>query len=141
VSNSWQVVREGDEDRKEFPWGEITWLANAALGSSPEMTFGKVVIESGKSNPAHSHSNCWELLYLLKGRLRHHFGEESAEMGPGDLAVVPPGLAHWAETVSEEDAVMVVAYSTGSRQTDEVTWTTLRCRRAQQASDSEPGRN
>ena len=120
MCQSWQVVGRGEGDRSEFPWGEITWLANAALDNSPAMTFGRVVIKSGERNPARRHDNCWELLYLLSGRLRHHFGADSAEMGPGDLAVVPPGLAHWAETLSADDAVMVVAYSSGRRESGEV---------------------
>jgi len=120
VSRSWQVLRPEERDRTRFPWGEITWLANQALGNSPELTFGKVVIRSGKRNPTHRHDNCWELLYLLSGRLRHHFGEESAEMGPGELAVIAPGVPHWAQTISDEDACMVVVYSTGERQMEEV---------------------
>ncbi len=119
-SKSWQVVRSGEGERTDFPWGRITWLANAALGNSPEMTLGKVVIKSGERNPAHRHRNCWEFLYLLSGRLRHHFGEESAEMEAGDLAVVAPGVPHWATTISEDDAVMVVVYSVGERQIEEV---------------------
>ena len=83
------------------------------------MSFGKVVIRGGQRNPTHRHSNCWELLYLLSGRLCHHFGEESAEMGPGELAVIAPGVPHWAQTISGEDATMVVVYSTGERRVEE----------------------
>jgi quercetin dioxygenase-like cupin family protein len=120
VGKSWQIVRSGEGDRREFPWGEIRWLADEALGNSPEMTFGRVVIKAGERNPSHRHANCWELLYLLVGRLRHHFGPDSAEMEPGDLAVIPPGLGHWAEALPLEDAVMVVAYSAGERLMEEV---------------------
>jgi quercetin dioxygenase-like cupin family protein len=120
VGKSWQIVRSGEGDRREFPWGEIRWLADEELGNSPEMTFGKVVIKAGERNPSHRHSNCWELLYLLVGRLRHHFGPESAEMEPGELLVIPPGLGHWAEAFPLEDAVMVVAYSAGERLMEEL---------------------
>ena len=41
-------------------------------------------------------------------------------MVAGDLAVVAPGVPHWAKTISEDDAVMVVAYSVGERQIEEV---------------------
>ena len=116
MGSSWHLVRSGEGERETFPWGEIAWLANAALANSPDMTCGRVVIKAGERNPTHRHGNCWELLYLVSGRLRHHFGEESAEMVPGDLAVVAPGVSHWATTVSDDDAVMVVAYSTGTRE-------------------------
>ncbi len=120
MTRPWRVVGPGDGGYAQFPWGEIRWLANQALGNSPELTFGKVVIRSGKRNATHRHSNCWELLYLLSGRLRHHFGGESAEMGPGELVVIAPGVPHWAQTISGEDATMVVVYSTGERRMEEV---------------------
>jgi len=120
VAKSWRIVRGGEGDTKSFAWGEIRWLADEALGNSPEMTFGRVVIKAGERNPSHRHANCWELLYLLTGRLRHHFGSESAEMEPGQLLVIPPGLGHWAEALSPEDAVMVVAYSAGERLMEEL---------------------
>ena len=41
-------------------------------------------------------------------------------MVAGDLAVVPPGMAHWGKTISEDDAVMVVAYSVGGRKVEEL---------------------
>jgi hypothetical protein len=68
VSTSWQIVRSGEGDRREFPWGEIRWLADEALGNSPEMTFGRVVIKAAERNPSHRHPNCSELLFLLRGR-------------------------------------------------------------------------
>jgi quercetin dioxygenase-like cupin family protein len=120
VGKSWQIVRSGEATRSDIPWGEIRWLASAALGNSPQMTFGKVVIRAGERNPSHRHTNCWELLYLLTGRLRHRFGSDSAEMAPGDLAVIPPGLPHWAEALPPKDAVMVVAYSAGERGMEEL---------------------
>ena len=120
TANDWLLVRKADTKETDFPWGRIAWLADEALGNSPEMTFGRVVIKAGERNPSHRHANCWELLYLLVGRLRHHFGPDSAEMEPGDLAVIPPGLGHWAEALPPEDAVMVVAYSAGERLMEEL---------------------
>jgi len=92
VAKSWQIVRRGECDTREFPWGEIRWLADEALGNSPEMTFGRVTIRAGKQSPPHRHANWWGLLFLLRGWLRHHFGPELAETKPGDLAIIPPGL-------------------------------------------------
>jgi len=80
------------------------------------MTFGEVVIRAGHSNPAHSHPNCEEILYLIAGRLEHRAGDEVFQMGPGDTLVVHRGLSHHARAIGSDDARMVVAYSTPDRE-------------------------
>ena len=95
-------------------WGSLTWLANSALADS-DITVGRVVIKRGKSNPRHCHDNCQEVLYLLAGRLRHTFGDETVDMEAGDTLIVPPGIMHSALSVGDTDADMIVAYSSGVR--------------------------
>jgi quercetin dioxygenase-like cupin family protein len=101
--------------RIEEDWGSLTWLAGQKLGNAEGLTLGRVVIKRGKSNPRHSHPNCEEALYLLKGRLRHTIGEESVILEPGDTIVVAAGIPHNATSLGEEDADMIVAYSAGTR--------------------------
>lgn len=43
----------------------------------------------------HAHENEDELFYVLSGRLRLEFeGDESVELGPGEMYVVPKGVRH-----------------------------------------------
>lgn len=109
-------VPNGEGDRHAFDWGEICWMVSGARGNSGTMTFGRVVIKSGRSNPAHSHGNCEEVLYLVAGKLEHRVGQESFIMEAGDTLMVPKGVAHRAHALGHEDAVMVVAYSSAERQ-------------------------
>jgi quercetin dioxygenase-like cupin family protein len=95
-------------------WGSLTWLASGQLTGS-ELTLGRVVIKQGMSNPRHCHDNCEEVLYLLRGRLRHTFGDQSVEMQAGDTLVLPAATMHNALNIGDEDADMIVAYSSGRR--------------------------
>jgi len=95
-------------------WGALTWLANQGLSNS-SITLGRVVIYKGKSNPRHCHNTCEEVLYLLRGTLRHSLGEQSVTMHVGDTLIVPAGVMHNAENVGDEDADMMIAYSSGRR--------------------------
>jgi mannose-6-phosphate isomerase-like protein (cupin superfamily) len=102
-----------DTDRRE--WGSLCWLAGRSVGNADGLTLGRVVIRPGERNPAHRHGNCEEALYLLAGRLRHVVGDEEVMLSAGDTLVVPPGTNHYAVNVGDEDADMIVAYSSGER--------------------------
>jgi len=114
---SFSVYRAADADAKrvDAEWGCLRWLANREIGNAEGFTLGRVTIKAGASNPAHSHGNCAEALYLLSGRLEHFIGDERVVLEPGDTLVVAAGVPHYANSIGEEDADMVVAYSSADR--------------------------
>ena len=116
MSFSVYVAKDAKARRVDSDWGSLSWLACRAVGNADGLTLGRVTIKAGRSNPAHSHGNCEEALYLLAGRLEHFVGEESVVLEPGDTIVIAPGVAHWANSIGEEDADMIVAYSAGDRE-------------------------
>ncbi len=99
-----------DED-----WGSLCWLASQKLGNAVGLTLGRVVIKAGRSNPRHSHSTCEEVLYLLRGELEHVVGNAVYILKAGDTLTVDAGVPHCATSIGDEDADMIVAYSSGSR--------------------------
>jgi len=114
---TFRVLKGGEAEagRVEADWGRLTWLAGEAVGNAAGLTLGRVIIRKGRSNPPHSHGNCEEALYLLSGRLEHFIGEERVVLEPGDTLVVAAGVPHHAKSIGEEDADMIVAYSSGRR--------------------------
>ena len=106
---------EADQKRVDQDWGSLTWVANKELTQSDDITMGRVVIKTGKSNPRHLHGNCSEVIHLQTGRLKHFVGKEFVLMEPGDTLVVPTGADHYALNIGNEDAVMIVAYPSGQR--------------------------
>ncbi len=109
------VLREDESQYVEEDWGSLRWVASRALGNANDITVGHVVIRQGRSNPLHSHSNCEEALYLLRGRLDHVFGSDHAILEAGDTLVIAPGVAHRATSIGDVDAEMIVVYSSGER--------------------------
>ena len=108
-------VAEADAARIGEEWGSLCWLASRRIGNAEGVTVGRVLIEAGCSNPRHSHSNCEEVLYLLRGTLEHTIGDETVTLHAGDTLTVPAGVAHNATALGDEDADMIVAYSSGLR--------------------------
>jgi quercetin dioxygenase-like cupin family protein len=39
----------------------------------------------------------------VRGRIRFDFDGSSVELGPGDVAVIPGGVAHGAEVIGDEE--------------------------------------
>ncbi|MFP4056456.1 MAG: cupin domain-containing protein [Candidatus Brocadiia bacterium] len=109
-------ARQAAAERIEEEWGSLTWLANRAIGNAEGLTLGRVVIQPGMSNPRHSHPNCQEALYLLRGTLEHSVGDDTVVLEAGDTLVVGPGVPHDARNVREGPAEMIVAYSSGVRE-------------------------
>ncbi len=114
-----KLFRSNAEARAELieeDWGSLNWLAGKTLENCDGLTLGRVTIKKGHSNPKHSHPNCDEVLHLLRGKLNHVIGDRAFLMEPGDTTVAPAGVSHVAFSVGDEDAEMIVAYSSGERQ-------------------------
>ena len=107
---------EAHSRRIDEDWGSLTWLAGHKVGNAERLTVGRVLITKGRANPRHGHPNCEEVLYLLRGRLEHTMGDEKVVLEAGDTLVVSPGVFHNATNIGDEDADMIVAYSSGDRQ-------------------------
>ena len=104
----------------EFDWGSLEWLVSAAQGNSATLTFGRVLIRAGQANHRHIHPNCDEILHLLSGRLEHSYGSsQTFPLEPGDTISIPAGVAHNARSLGPEDAVMVIAFSSAFRETED----------------------
>jgi len=102
-------------NRIEEEWGSLTWLASGSIGNAEGLTLGRVIIRKGHANPRHAHDTCEEVLYLLKGRLEHTVGDETVILNPGDTLAVRGGVFHNAVSIGDEDADMIVVYSSATR--------------------------
>ena len=96
-------------------WGSLSWLAGKNIGNAEGLVLGRATIKAGKTNPRHRHPKSEEVLYLLKGSLKHTLGDRTIVMHAGDTITIPPGVFHNASCISEEDADMIIVYSEGIR--------------------------
>ena len=110
-----RTAQQAESAKIPESWGALNWLANATLLGTTGQTLGRVLIAKGQNNPRHRHNRCEEVLYLLRGKLRHTVGEESVILEAGDSLLIPAGVFHNAFSIGEEDADMIVAYPTAHR--------------------------
>ena len=110
-----RTASQAQAARIDEPWGSLNWLASVAIGNAQGVTLGHVVIHPGQANPRHLHTTCEEVLYLLRGRLRHSMGDETVILEAGDTLTVAAHVTHDAVNIGDEDAEMIVAYSSGER--------------------------
>jgi quercetin dioxygenase-like cupin family protein len=68
------------------------------------------------SGRKHRHANADEVLYLIRGQVRVHAGDETQELQPGDSLSIPAGLVHQIGNMDSDDAEMTISYSTGERE-------------------------
>ena len=118
ITDNFALIPSADATSHPYGWGTLTFLADAAGGTSLHVSMAHVTIKAGTRNMLHRHPNCDELLYLLQGTIRHSAGEKWVEMRPGDTIRITRGVPHQAEVTSSEDAVMLVVYSAGDRETE-----------------------
>ena len=109
--------RVGAVPANTFEWGSIAWLVSAALIPGADLTFGYVEIAAGGRNPRHLHPNCDEVLFLIEGVLDHEVDGRVVHLKTGTALHIPRSSPHQARNVGRDTARMVVAYSTGDRET------------------------
>ena len=115
MSYTLRTAKEAEDKRIAEEWGSLNWLASRQIGNAEGVTVGRVIIKPGHTNPRHSHSTCEEALYLLAGKLKHQIGDQWVTLEAGDTLTVPAHVAHYAVSVGDVDADMIVAYSSGER--------------------------
>ena len=111
------LLRTTEAERIAADWGGLTWHAGRPQGNSTEMTVGMATIKPGCGNPLHSHPNCSEVLVVMRGRIAHVIEDgKEVEMGEGDTITLPATLPHKARNIGDEDAVLLIAFSSANRQ-------------------------
>ena len=111
------LVASLDETKTEqTSWGTIMWLVSGEAFPDAEQTFGVVTIAPGSANPLHQHPNCEEILYVVSGTCEHRVGDTRVTLSPGEAICIPRGTPHCARTTSNVDLVVVVSFSSSTRQ-------------------------
>lgn len=108
------TTSEADNVKKSADWGSQVWLASKSL-SGTSLAVTRLTIHPGKSGERHRHPNADEVLILFRGKVCVHTPPERFMLQEGDALSIPGGLSHQIENVGDEDADMVLVYSSGDR--------------------------
>ena len=74
-----------------------------------QVFLGHVTYAPGTVVSRHAHPEAEQAMWIVEGALRMTVGDQTAELGPGDVVVVNRGVEH--ELVSEEGVTFVEAMS------------------------------
>jgi mannose-6-phosphate isomerase-like protein (cupin superfamily) len=74
-----------------------------------------MVVKSKGEFVWHSHSDTDDFFLVLKGRLKIELREQTVELGPGELFIVPKGVEH--RPVAEEEVHMLLIEPAGTPNT------------------------
>lgn len=96
-------------------WGSAVWLANKALTGS-SISVLRMLLRSRHSGRKHRHANADEVVFLMRGQVRVHAGDETQELQPGDSLSIPAGIVHQIENAGSDNAEMTISYSSGERE-------------------------
>ena len=103
------------EARSDYDWGAMYWLGNQEIGNTKGLSMATMVMKPGAVGVSHHHPNCEEVLYLIKGRLEHHIGDEVIVQEPGDFVTIGAHVSHHAINIADEDAEVIIAFSSAAR--------------------------
>ena len=64
--------------------------------------------EPGQEQTPHAHAGSDKVYYVLRGNGQVRVGEETKELGPGDIALAPAGSAHGVRNPGPERLTVLV---------------------------------
>ena len=95
----------------DMPKEKVTDQISRRLVTGEKMMLAHVYLDKGAIVPKHQHHN-EQLTYILEGRLRFWIGEqgeETLDVGPGEVLHIPSNVWHKAEAL--EDTLDVDVFS------------------------------
>ena len=95
----------------DMPKEKVTDQISRRLVTGEKMMLAHVYLDKGAIVPKHQHHN-EQLTYILEGRLRFWIGEqgdETLDVGPGEVLHIPSNVWHRAEAL--EDTLDVDVFS------------------------------
>ncbi len=93
----------------------MDWLVDDALVENAALSVARMTLAEGALSEGHSHPNCNEVIHLIAGSVEQAVGGDRVVMAPGDTVFIPAGAFHQSRNLGPGEAVMVIAYSSGTR--------------------------
>lgn len=108
------VVRAQEAEELEFPDGSSMRLLTDSPASGGTPSVHRATLRHGGLGASpHHHLTATEMFYVLSGSVQLLVGEVLVVATEGDLAVVPPGMAHAFAATPGGDAELVVVVTPG----------------------------
>ena len=75
-------------------WTHNEWLCRPDLGGSGKLLMVRARMAGKHCHPFHIHPHREEIIHVAEGRAEQWVGGEYRILGPGEVALIPPGVPH-----------------------------------------------
>jgi len=92
---------------KDLPQEHVTAKYSSAFGgliSGEHIEVGLLQFKAGEGAVPHAHPQ-EQIMYVINGKLLVRFGEESAELGPGQAFRAPPNVEHQVTAIEDSEVI------------------------------------
>jgi quercetin dioxygenase-like cupin family protein len=92
---------------KELPQEFVTSKYSTAFGgllTGKTIEVGLLSFKAGEGAVPHAHPQ-EQVMYVISGKLRVRFGEEIAELGPGQAFNAPPMVEHQVTAIEDTEVI------------------------------------
>ena len=103
-------VRADEGELLSFMGMDLIWKITSEMSGGSLNSLVQVA-PPGTGVPLHIHHNDDEFFYLIEGSLRMLLGDETLEMGVGDMVLLPRGMPHAFLSTGEQAARILVTLS------------------------------
>jgi len=93
----------------------MEWLMEDAIDSKAGVSLARMTVAVDVTSELHHHTNCTETIHVLEGQINQRIGQEWMSLEAGETCVIPVGQPHQTRNIGDCKAVMMIAYSAGSR--------------------------
>ena len=93
----------------------MEWLMEDAINPAAGQSLARMSVDIGVTSELHHHTNCTETIHVLEGEIEQRIGDEWIKMAAEETCLIPIGAKHQTRNVGKVPAVMMIAYSAGTR--------------------------
>ena len=93
----------------------MDWLMEDAIEPGAGLSLARMSVDPGVTSQAHRHRDCNEAVHLLAGEVEQRCGPDWVKMRPGETLLIPAGTVHQSRNTGRATAVLMIAYSSGTR--------------------------
>lgn len=115
MSTLWNGAAKQETRPQSSSRATMDWLVDDALVENAALSIARMTLAAGACSEGHRHPNCNEVIHLLAGMVEQAVDKERVVMAPGDTVFIPAGAFHQSRNLGPDEAVMIVAYSSGTR--------------------------
>ena len=94
TAQSKKFLTADDAHHIQLPWCQVAEFVTVENAGSEDLYLCHATFPPDEAHLFHYHPGREEIIYVLEGQAEQWVGEEKRLLGPGEMALIPPGMPH-----------------------------------------------